>query len=216
MKRGRERKEEMVFMDKSAAFIPERKATVSRKTGETAITVTINLDGAGTAEIHTGIGFFDHMLESFSRHGFFDLKVEAEGDLHVDCHHTIEDTGIVLGTAVRQALGGKKAVRRYGSIMLPMDETLVLCALDLSGRPYFVYDVSFQGERIGEFDTQMVKEFFYAISYSCGMNLHMKKLYGENDHHIAEAVFKAFAKALDEASGLDGRISNVLSTKGSL
>ncbi|MCI8674041.1 MAG: imidazoleglycerol-phosphate dehydratase HisB [Lachnospiraceae bacterium] len=203
-------------MDKSAAFIPERKATVSRTTGETAITVTINLDGAGTAKIHTGIGFFDHMLESFSRHGFFDLEVEAKGDLHVDCHHTIEDTGIVLGTAIRQALGEKKAVRRYGSIMLPMDETLVLCALDLSGRPYFVYDVPFQGERIGEFDTQMVKEFFYAISYSCGMNLHMKKLYGENDHHIAEAVFKAFAKALDEAAGLDGRISNVLSTKGSL
>ncbi len=203
-------------MDQSAAFIPERKATVSRTTGETAITVTINLDGAGTAKIHTGIGFFDHMLESFSRHGFFDLEVEAKGDLHVDCHHTIEDTGIVLGTAIRQALGEKKAVRRYGSIMLPMDETLVLCALDLSGRPYFVYDVPFQGERIGEFDTQMVKEFFYAISYSCGMNLHMKKLYGENDHHIAEAVFKAFAKALDEAAGLDGRISNVLSTKGSL
>ncbi len=203
-------------MNQSAAFIPERKATVSRTTGETAITVTINLDGAGTAKIHTGIGFFDHMLESFSRHGFFDLEVEAKGDLHVDCHHTIEDTGIVLGTAIRQALGEKKAVRRYGSIMLPMDETLVLCALDLSGRPYFVYDVPFQGERIGEFDTQMVKEFFYAISYSCGMNLHMKKLYGENDHHIAEAVFKAFAKALDEAAGLDGRISNVLSTKGSL
>ena len=203
-------------MDKSAAFIPERKATVSRTTGVTAITVTINLDGAGTAKIHTGIDFFDHMLESFSRHGFFDLEVEAKGDLHVDCHHTIEDTGIVLGTAIRQALGEKKAVRRYGSIMLPMDETLVLCALDLSGRPYFVYDVPFQGERIGEFDTQMVKEFFYAISYSCGMNLHMKKLYGENDHHIAEAVFKAFAKALDEAAGLDGRISNVLSTKGSL
>ena len=203
-------------MDQSAAFIPERKATVSRTTGETAITVTINLDGAGTAKIHTGIGFFDHMLESFSRHGFFDLEVEAKGDLHVDCHHTIEDTGIVLGTAIRQALGEKKAVRRYGSIMLPMDETLVLCALDLSGRPYFVYDVPFQGERIGEFDTQMVKEFFYAISYSCGMNLHMKKLYGENDHHIAEAVFKAFAKALDEAAGLDGRISNVLSTKGRL
>ncbi len=203
-------------MDQSAAFIPERKATVSRTTGETAITVTINLDGAGTAKIHTGIGFFDHMLDSFSRHGFFDLEVEAKGDLHVDCHHTIEDTGIVLGTAIRQALGEKKAVRRYGSIMLPMDETLVLCALDLSGRPYFVYDVPFQGERIGEFDTQMVKEFFYAISYSCGMNLHMKKLYGENDHHIAEAVFKAFAKALDEAAGLDGRISNVLSTKGSL
>lgn len=203
-------------MDKRAIYVPERKATVSRKTDETEITVAINLDGAGTAKVHTGIGFFDHMLNSFSRHGFFDLEAEAEGDLHVDCHHTIEDTGIVLGTAIRQALGDKKAVRRYGSVMLPMDETLVLCALDLSGRPYFVYDVSFQGDRIGEFDTQMVKEFFYAVSYSCGMNLHIKKLYGENDHHIAEAVFKAFAKALDEASGLDPRISSVLSTKGSL
>lgn len=203
-------------MDKRAIYVPERKATVSRKTGETEITVAINLDGAGTAKVHTGIGFFDHMLNSFSRHGFFDLEAEAEGDLYVDCHHTIEDTGIVLGTAIRQALGDKKAARRYGSVMLPMDETLVLCALDLSGRPYFVYDVSFQGDRIGEFDTQMVKEFFYAVSYSCGMNLHIKKLYGENDHHIAEAVFKAFAKALDEASGLDPRISSVLSTKGSL
>lgn len=203
-------------MDKTAAYIPKREATVSRKTGETAITVTINLDGAGTAKVHTGIGFFDHMLESFSRHGFFDLEVEAQGDLHVDSHHTIEDTGIVLGTAIRQALGEKKAVRRYGSVMLPMDETLVLCAMDLSGRPYFVYDVSFTGERIGGFDTQMAKEFFYAVSYSCGMNLHIRKLYGDNDHHIAEAVFKAFAKALDEASGLDGRIGTVLSTKGSL
>ena len=202
-------------MDKTAAYIPKREATVSRKTGETAITVTINLDGAGTAKVHTGIGFFDHMLESFSRHGFFDLEVEAQGDLHVDSHHTIEDTGIVLGTAIRQALGEKKAVRRYGSVMLPMDETLVLCAMDLSGRPYFVYDVSFTGERIGGFDTQMAKEFFYAVSYSCGMNLHIRKLYGDNDHHIAEAVFKAFAKALDEASGLDSRIGTVLSTKGS-
>ena len=206
----------MLIMDEKAAYIPDRKATVSRKTGETEIRAAINLDGAGTAKIHTGIGFFDHMLESFSRHGFFDLEVEAKGDLHVDCHHTVEDTGIVLGTAIRQALGEKKAVRRYGSVMLPMDETLVLCAMDLSGRPYFVYDVSFQGEQIGGFDTQMVKEFFYAVSYTCGMNLHIKELYGENDHHIAEAVFKAFAKALDEASGLDGRIRTVLSTKGSL
>lgn len=193
-----------------------RSSEMTRKTKETDITLSLMLEGEGKGSINTGIGFFDHMLESFSRHGFFDLEVEAKGDLHVDCHHTIEDTGIVLGMAVRQALGEKKAVRRYGSVMLPMDETLVLCALDLSGRPYFVYYVPFQGERIGEFDTQMVKEFFYAVSYSCGMNLHIKKLYGENDHHIAEAVFKAFAKALDEASGLDHRINSVLSTKGSL
>lgn len=203
-------------MEEKGLHDGRRQATVSRKTRETDITVSILLDGEGRADVRTGIGFFDHMLESFARHGFFDLKVTVSGDLHVDSHHTIEDTGIVLGTAIRQALGDKQAVRRYGSMMLPMDETLVLCALDLSGRPYFVYDVSFQGERMGDFDTQMVREFFYAISYACGMNLHIKKWYGENDHHIAEAIFKAFAKALDEASGRDGRIRNVLSTKGSL
>ena len=194
----------------------ERKAHITRNTSETQISLTLNLDGSGKGDIRTGIGFFDHMLNSFARHGFFDLEAEVKGDLHVDSHHTVEDTGIVLGTAIKEALGDKKGIRRYGSMALPMDETLVLCALDLSGRPYFVYDVNFHSDRIGGFDTQMVKEFFYAVSYGCGMNLHIRELSGENDHHIAEAVFKAFAKALDEASGMDGRIDTVLSTKGSL
>lgn len=193
-----------------------RSAFVERNTSETKIKMSLNLDGNGKAKIHTGIGFFDHMLNSFARHGFFDLEVEVDGDLWVDSHHTIEDVGIVLGEAVRQAVGDKKGIRRYGSFMLPMDETLMLCAIDLSGRPYFVMDCDFTMERVGEFDTEMVKEFFYAVSYSSAMNLHLKKLHGENNHHIIEAAFKAFAKALDEATGMDPRITDVLSTKGAL
>ena len=189
---------------------------VQRKTAETDISLTLNLDGSGKREIHTGVGFFDHMLSGFSRHGFFDLTVQAEGDLEVDCHHTIEDTGIVLGTAIREALGEKKGIRRYGSMILPMDETLVLCAIDLSGRPYFSFDHEFTTERVGDMDTEMVREFFYAISYAAGMNLHMKVLSGTNNHHIIEALFKAFGKALDEASSFDPRITDILSTKGSL
>ena len=193
-----------------------RSAFVGRNTSETKIKMSLNLDGSGKAKIHTGIGFFDHMLNSFARHGFFDLEVEVEGDLWVDCHHTIEDVGIVLGEAIRQAVGDKKGIKRYGSFLLPMDETLVLCAIDLSGRPYFVMDCDFTMERVGEFDTEMVKEFFYAVSYSSAMNLHLKKVHGENNHHIIEAAFKAFAKALDEATGMDPRITDVLSTKGAL
>ncbi|HJC49447.1 MAG TPA: imidazoleglycerol-phosphate dehydratase HisB [Candidatus Anaerostipes avistercoris] len=193
-----------------------RSAFVERNTSETKIKMSLNLDGNGKAKIHTGIGFFDHMLNSFARHGFFDLEVEVDGDLWVDSHHTIEDVGIVLGEAVRQAVGDKKGIRRYGSFMLPMDETLMLCAIDLSGRPYFVMDCDFTVDRVGEFDTEMVKEFFYAVSYSSAMNLHLKKLHGENNHHIIEAAFKAFAKALDEATGMDPRITDVLSTKGAL
>ena len=193
-----------------------RCAFVERNTSETKIKMSLNLDGSGKAKIHTGIGFFDHMLNSFARHGFFDLVVEVEGDLWVDCHHTIEDVGIVLGEAIRQAVGDKKGIKRYGSFLLPMDETLVLCAIDLSGRPYFVMDCDFTMERVGEFDTEMVKEFFYAVSYSSAMNLHLKKVHGENNHHIIEAAFKAFAKALDEATGMDPRITDVLSTKGAL
>lgn len=193
-----------------------RRKTVQRKTAETDISLTLNLDGSGKREIHTGVGFFDHMLSGFSRHGFFDLTVQAEGDLEVDCHHTIEDTGIVLGTAIREALGEKKGIRRYGSMILPMDETLVLCAIDLSGRPYFSFDHEFTAERVGDMDTEMVREFFYAISYAAGMNLHMKVLSGTNNHHIIEALFKAFGKALDEASSFDPRITDILSTKGSL
>lgn len=193
-----------------------RIAEVQRKTKETDICVTLNLDGTGKAEISTGIGFFDHMLEGFSRHGFFDLNCQVKGDLHVDGHHTVEDTGIVLGQAITKALGDKRGICRYGSFILPMDETLVLCAVDLCGRPYLNFDAVFPVERVGELDTQLVREFFYAVSYSAGMNLHIKLLDGINAHHMIEAMFKAFAKALDQAVSMDSRISDVLSTKGSL
>lgn len=194
----------------------ERIGKASRKTGETDICIELSLDGNGCALIDTGIGFFDHMLDAVARHGFFDLKVRASGDLNVDCHHTVEDTGIVFGAALKEALGDKQGIRRFGSCILPMDETLVLCAVDLSGRPYLSFSADFPTERIGELDTEMVKEFFYAVSYSAGMNLHIKVLDGGNSHHMAEAIFKAFARALDEAVSKDPRIRDVLSTKGSL
>lgn len=194
----------------------DRTANIQRKTKETDIQVTLGLDGIGKSDIHTGIGFFDHMLEGFSRHGFFDLQLGCTGDLAVDSHHTIEDCGIVLGSAIREALSDKQGIRRFGSCILPMDETLVLCAIDLSGRPYLVFDGEFSADRIGDMDTEMVKEFFYAVSYSAGMNLHLKVLNGGNNHHIAEAMYKAFARALDEAVTLDPRIEGILSTKGSL
>ena len=193
-----------------------RTVTRTRTTKETDITVTLNLDGTGKTEIDTGIGFFDHMLNGFARHGLFDLTVHAKGDLEVDSHHTIEDTGIVLGQAILEAIGDKAGIKRYGHFMLPMDETLMLCAIDLSGRPYFVMDCDFTVDRVGEFDTEMVREFFYAVSYGSMMNLHLKKLHGENNHHMIEAAFKAFAKALDEATSMDPRITDVLSTKGAL
>lgn len=194
----------------------ERRADFVRKTKETDITLSLNLDGKGDAEIDTGVGFFNHMLEGFARHGFFDLDVKVTGDLEVDCHHTIEDAGIVLGTVIKKALGDKKGIRRFGSCILPMDETLVLCAIDLSGRPYLVFDADFTSERVGDMDTEMVKEFFYAVSYTAGMNLHIKVLEGGNQHHMIEAMFKSFARALDEAVSYDPRIEDVLSTKGSL
>ena len=193
-----------------------RSATITRTTGETDITISLDLDGSGQADIHTGIGFFDHMLNSFARHGLFDLTVDVKGDLEVDSHHTIEDTGIVLGQAIRQAVGDKKGIRRYGDRILPMDETLVLSAVDLCGRPYLSFQADFSREKVGEMETEMVKEFFYAISYAAQMNLHIKVLDGGNNHHIIEAMFKAFAKALDEATSFDPRITGVLSTKGSL
>lgn len=193
-----------------------RTAEAERNTKETKIRLLLNLDGTGRTELHTGIGFFDHMLDGFARHGFFDLKVRVDGDLHVDSHHTIEDTGIVLGGALREAVGDKKGIRRYGSCILPMDEALVLCAVDLSGRPYYMSDVSFTVPRLGDMDTEMVREFFYAVSCSGQMNLHFKFLSGSNNHHMCEAMFKAFAKALDAAVSYDERITNVLSTKGSL
>ena len=193
-----------------------RTADYVRKTKETDISLHLNLDGTGSSSINTGIGFFDHMLDGFARHGLFDLKVNVAGDLAVDCHHTIEDTGIVLGNAINEAVGDKKGIRRYGSCILPMDETLVLCAVDLSGRPYLVFDGEFTTDRVGYMDTEMVKEFFYAISYTAGMNLHIRVLSGGNNHHMIEAMFKAFAKALDQATVIDPRITDILSTKGSL
>ncbi|MBQ9984545.1 MAG: imidazoleglycerol-phosphate dehydratase HisB [Lachnospiraceae bacterium] len=195
----------------------DRIAYIERKTNETDIKLELNLDGTGQTKIDTGIGFFDHMLNSFARHGFFDLKLSVKGDLYVDSHHTIEDTGIVLGQAIKKALGDKKGIKRYGQRILPMDETLMLCALDLSGRPYFSYNMSLTVDQVGYFDTEMVKEFFYAVSYGAGMNLHIKQLDGSNNHHLIEAAFKAFAKALDEATQVDPRMRDeVLSTKGSL
>ena len=193
-----------------------RTAAVTRVTNETNIALVLGLDGSGKTDIQTGIGFLDHMLNSFARHGFFDLDCKGKGDLYVDSHHLIEDTGIVLGEAIKKALGDKKGIRRYGNFLLPMDEALVLCALDLSGRPYLVFDAEFTTDRVGYFDTEMVKEFFYAVSYSAGMNLHIRQIAGSNNHHIIEAMFKAFAKALDEATGYDARVTDVLSTKGRL
>lgn len=193
-----------------------RVGTYSRKTNETQIDITFNIDGKGKANIDTGIGFFDHMLNNFARHGLFDLDVKVKGDLFVDCHHTIEDTGIALGIAIKQALGDKKSIKRYGSVILPMDESLVLCSLDLSGRPYLNFDAEFTVDKVGEFDTEMVKEFFHAIAYAVGMNLHIKMLESGNNHHMIEGSFKAFSKSLDNATMIDERIEDVLSTKGSL
>ena len=193
-----------------------RIAEVTRVTKETDIYLKINLDGKGESQIDTGIGFFDHMLEGFAKHGLFDLELTVKGDLNVDCHHTIEDTGIVLGEAIKKAVGDKKGIKRYGNFLLPMDETLVMCAVDLSGRPYYVSDFSFANEKCGEMDTCMVDEFFYALSYSAMMNLHFVQMRGSNDHHIIEGAFKAFAKSLDTAASLDERIDGVLSTKGQI
>ena len=194
----------------------ERKARITRNTSETKITLEFNLDGSGQGKIRTGIGFFDHMLNSFARHGFFDLTLEVEGDLEVDTHHTVEDVGIVLGQAIAQAVGDKKGIARYGFQILPMDESLVLCALDLCGRPCLGFDMALDRERVGDFETEMVREFFYAVSYGAMMNLHIRRIAGGNCHHLIEAAFKAFARALDQAVGYDSRLTDVLSTKGSL
>lgn len=194
----------------------ERVATIERNTKETQIKMKLNVDGTGIAKVGSGIGFFDHMLEGFCKHGFFDMDLQVNGDLQVDGHHTVEDTGIVLGQAIADAIGDKQGIKRYGSFILPMDETLVMCAIDLCGRPYFCFDCDFTVDKVGDLDTELVREFFYAISYKCGMNLHIKKLSGGNNHHVIEAMFKAFAKALDEATQKDPRIQGILSTKGSL
>ena len=189
-----------------------RIGSCTRKTKETDISLTINLDGQGKTQIDTGIPFFDHMLDGFARHGLFDLEVKAKGDTGVDSHHTIEDVGIVLGQAVTDALGGKAGIKRYGYFVLPMDETLALCAVDLSGRPYLKYSADFTVPRLGTLDTEMVREFFYAVSYSAAMSLHVKIMEAGNNHHMAEAMFKAFGKALDMAVSMEPRISEVWST----
>ena len=193
-----------------------RIGSCTRKTKETDISLTINLDGQGKTQIDTGIPFFDHMLDGFARHGLFDLEVKAKGDTGVDSHHTIEDVGIVLGQAVADVLGGKAGIKRYGYFILPMDETLALCAVDLSGRPYLKYSADFTVPRLGTLDTEMVREFFYAVSYSAAMSLHVKIMEAGNNHHMAEAMFKAFGKALDMAVSMEPRISEVWSTKGTL
>ena len=193
-----------------------RKADVSRKTGETDIKISLNIDGNGKNSVNTGIGFFDHMLSAFAKHGLFDLKCSVNGDLNVDGHHSVEDTGIVLGNAIKKAVGDKKGINRYGYFVLPMDEVLVLCSIDLCDRPYLGFDYEFRVPMIGDLDTELVKEFFYAVSYSAGMNLHIKVLSDGNAHHVTEAMFKAFSKALDMATTTDPRITGVLSTKGAL
>ena len=193
-----------------------RQVRVQRKTLETEIALSLNLDGTGAAEVFTGVGFFDHMLRTFARHGYFDLEVTARGDLEVDAHHTIEDTGIVLGQALLQALGDKRGITRFGWATVPMDETLVTAAVDLSGRPYFVWRVGFQTEKVGEIDTQLIPEFWRAFANSAAINLHIVLHHGENSHHIAEATFKATARALHQAVSRSGRSGDVPSTKGSL
>lgn len=195
----------------------DRIATVSRKTKETDITVTVNLDGTGKTDIETGIGFFDHMLDALGRHSFIDLHVRTKGDLHIDGHHTVEDTGIVIGQAIKQALGDFAGITRYGHAYLPMDETLARAAVDLCKRPYCIFNVDFSRDKIGEMDTELFREFFFALAGNGGMCLHVEKLYGENCHHIAEASFKATARALKMAITPEPRLHGApASTKGSL
>lgn len=193
-----------------------REVTVRRKTSETEIELQLNLDGTGKAEINTGVGFFDHMMNAFTRHGCFDLRVNTVGDTFIDDHHTVEDTGIVLGQAFQQALGDKAGIRRFGDCLLPMDETLVLAAVDISGRGQAFYEVDPQVEKIGSFDTQLAKEFFIGFAREAGISLHLRLVCGENGHHIIEAAFKAVARAMREACEMDPRVQGVPSTKGSL
>lgn len=191
-----------------------RKASVERNTSETKIKVDLNLDGTGKSNIDTGIGFFNHMLEGFTKHGLFDMDVKIDGDLQVDGHHSIEDCGIVLGQAIKEAVGDKKGIKRFGYFILPMDDALALVSIDLGGRPYLDFQCDFNVEKCGEMETDMVREFFYAVSYSAMMNIHVRMLSGVNAHHMIEAIFKAFAKALDQATSFDSRIDGVASTKG--
>ena len=194
----------------------ERIAEIKRTTAETDISVKINLDGSGKSSVSTGIPFMDHMLTLFAKHGFFDLDISACGDIEVDCHHTMEDLGIVLGTVIREAAGDKKGIRRYGNFMLPMDETLVMIALDLSGRAGLYYDVTPPAPMIKDIDARLFYEFFQALCSNAGLNMHIRMICSGEVHHLFEAIFKGFAKALDQATGIDPRVEGVLSTKGSL
>ena len=193
-----------------------RTATVERKTKETEIVASVDLEGSGKANIETGMPFLNHMLDSFSRHGLFDIELQARGDLEVDYHHTVEDVGLALGEAFKKALGDKQGIRRFGEASCPLDETLAKVVIDLSGRPYLSYNVKIRPGRVGSFDTDLPHEFYAAFTNQLGMNLHIDVIRGENPHHIIEACFKAFARAMDMATGFDERISGVLSTKGSL
>jgi len=193
-----------------------RSSTVTRKTKETEIVLRLNLDGSGKADVRTGIGFFDHMLTLLARHGLMDLEIKCQGDLEVDTHHTIEDVGIVIGKAIAEAVGDKKSMKRFGTSILPMDESLAMVSMDISSRPYIVFEVAFTSEKIGDMQSEMVEEFFRALAFNSGITLHIKLFYGSNNHHIAEAIFKAFGRALNEATRLDDRIEGVLSTKGIL
>ncbi|SEQ81723.1 imidazoleglycerol-phosphate dehydratase HisB [Thalassovita taeanensis] len=194
-----------------------RSSTITRSTAETEISVTVNLDGTGAYDNQTGVGFFDHMLDQLARHSLIDMTISAKGDYHIDDHHTVEDTGIALGQALAQALGDKKGIRRYGSCLLPMDDAQVRCALDLSARPYLIWNVEFKAPKIGTFDTELVREFFQALSTHGGITLHVDQLHGFNAHHVAEAAFKSVARALREAVEVDPRKSDAIpSTKGAL
>ncbi|WP_090936950.1 imidazoleglycerol-phosphate dehydratase HisB [Pelosinus propionicus] len=193
-----------------------RTATMRRQTAETNISTTLNIDGTGKSEIATGIGFFDHMLLLLTKHGFMDLQLIAQGDLQVDGHHTVEDTGIVLGQALTKALGDKNGIKRYGTAFVPMDEALAMVSLDISGRPFLVFDVAIPSERIGDFDSELTEEFLRALTVHAGLTLHVRLLSGKNSHHIVEAIFKALGRALDEAASIDERIVGVMSSKGML
>ena len=199
-----------------ALALPARSADLRRKTRETSVAVGLRLDGTGRGEIGTGVPFLDHMLESFARHGFFDLRVEATGDLHIDDHHTVEDVGIVLGRAFRQALGDRSGIRRFGAATVPLDEALCTAVVDISGRAYLAYNLEIKEERIGNFQTILVHDFMKALADETGMNLHLNLHSGRNPHHIVEAAFKALARALDQATAIEPRLSGVLSTKGTL
>lgn len=203
-------------MSKSTETKKARRAEIERKTAETQISIKLNLDGEGTCDIATGIGFLDHMLTLLAKHSFMDLTVKAKGDLEVDSHHTVEDIGIVLGEALQEALGDKAGIHRYGNCFIPMDETLAQVCLDFSGRPFLVFGAEIPKIQLGNYDTEMTEEFFRAVAVHCGLTLHIRVLYGSNVHHIIEAIFKAFARAVAEAAAVDSRVKGVMSSKGVL